>query len=93
MRSCVPQHQYNQCFPWSCSCRALLYLSRPARPVSRGRAYCAQVKDHLMKNIKRRMTPQPLKIRADIELTCFKYDGVLHIQARCAGLAALGLPF
>ncbi|KAK9843518.1 hypothetical protein WJX81_006918 [Elliptochloris bilobata] len=38
------------------------------------------VKDHLMRNIKRRMTPQPLKIRADVELTCFKYDGVLHIQ-------------
>ncbi len=33
-----------------------------------------------MRNIKRRMTPQPLKIRADVELTCFKYDGVLHIQ-------------
>ena len=48
-------------------------------------ASAAQVKDHLMKNIKRRMTPQPLKIRADIELTCFKYDGVLHIQARRAG--------
>ena len=43
-----------------------------------------------MKNIKRRMTPQPLKIRADIELTCFKYDGVLHIQARCSGLGLLG---
>ena len=40
----------------------------------------AQVRDHLMRNIKRRMTPQPLKIRADVELTCFKYDGVLHIQ-------------
>ena len=32
------------------------------------------------KNIKRRMTPQPLKIRADVELTCFAYDGVLHIK-------------
>jgi len=35
----------------------------------------------LIKNIRRRMTPQPLKIRADIELTCFAYDGVLHIKA------------
>eukprot|EP01024_Parvocaulis_polyphysoides_P058046 TRINITY_DN620_c0_g1_i10.p5 TRINITY_DN620_c0_g1~~TRINITY_DN620_c0_g1_i10.p5 ORF type:complete len:146 (-),score=42.32 TRINITY_DN620_c0_g1_i10:1023-1460(-) len=26
------------------------------------------------------MTPQPSKIRADVELTCFEYDGVLHIQ-------------
>lgn len=34
----------------------------------------------LIKDIRRRMTPQPLKIRADIELKCFQYDGVLHIQ-------------
>jgi hypothetical protein len=33
-----------------------------------------------MKNIKRRMTPQPLKIRADVELTCFHYDGIEHIK-------------
>ncbi|ERN07529.1 hypothetical protein AMTR_s00154p00040680 [Amborella trichopoda] len=26
------------------------------------------------------MTPQPLKIRADIEMKCFQYDGVLHIK-------------
>jgi len=40
-----------------------------------------EVKDALVKNIQRRMTPQPLKIRADIEMTCFNYDGVLHIQS------------
>jgi translation initiation factor 2 subunit 1 len=34
----------------------------------------------LLKDIRRRMTPQPLKIRADVELTCFAYDGILHIQ-------------
>mmetsp|Transcript_5089 Transcript_5089/g.12783 ORF Transcript_5089/g.12783 Transcript_5089/m.12783 type:complete len:333 (+) Transcript_5089:210-1208(+) len=34
----------------------------------------------IIKDIKRRMTPTPLKIRADIELTCFQYDGVLHIK-------------
>lgn len=38
------------------------------------------VREALLKNIQRRMTPQPLKIRADIELTCFQYDGVLHIK-------------
>eukprot|EP00270_Netrium_digitus_P006074 TRINITY_DN1827_c0_g1_i1.p1 TRINITY_DN1827_c0_g1~~TRINITY_DN1827_c0_g1_i1.p1 ORF type:complete len:340 (+),score=80.80 TRINITY_DN1827_c0_g1_i1:10-1029(+) len=37
-------------------------------------------KDALVKNIRRRMTPQPLRIRADIELRCFQYDGVLHIK-------------
>jgi len=34
----------------------------------------------LMTNIRRRMTPQPLKIRSDIELTCFQYGGIAHIQ-------------
>ncbi|CAI5497893.1 unnamed protein product [Closterium sp. Naga37s-1] len=38
------------------------------------------VKANLIANIRRRMTPQPLKIRADIELKCFHYDGVLHIK-------------
>ena len=33
-----------------------------------------------MTNIRRRMTPQPLKIRADVEMTCFQYGGILHIQ-------------
>ncbi|KAA6424865.1 MAG: eukaryotic translation initiation factor 2 subunit alpha-like [Trebouxia sp. A1-2] len=45
------------------------------------------VRTAIMKNITRRMTPQPLKIRADIDMTCFAYDGVLHIQdaMRAAG--------
>ncbi|GJP32212.1 hypothetical protein CLOM_g16808 [Closterium sp. NIES-68] len=38
------------------------------------------VRANLIANIRRRMTPQPLKIRADIELKCFHYDGVLHIK-------------
>ena len=40
------------------------------------------VREAIIKNVKRRMTPQPLKIRADVELTCFSYDGVLHVQVR-----------
>lgn len=39
-----------------------------------------EVRSAIVKDIKRRMTPTPLKIRADIELTCFHYDGVLHIR-------------
>lgn len=38
------------------------------------------VKDGILKNIRRRLTPQPIKIRADVELTCFSYDGVEHIK-------------
>lgn len=43
-------------------------------------AVTEEVKDALIKNISRRMTPQPLKIRADIEMKCFQFDGVLHIK-------------
>ena len=41
-----------------------------------------EVKEALVKNIRRRMTPQPLKIRADIEMKCFQFDGVLHIKVK-----------
>ncbi|KAK1307286.1 hypothetical protein QJS10_CPA10g01437 [Acorus calamus] len=43
-------------------------------------AMSEEVKDALIKNIRRRMTPQPLKIRADIEMKCFQFDGVIHIK-------------
>eukprot|EP00879_Flechtneria_rotunda_P004059 GHRR01004302.1.p1 GENE.GHRR01004302.1~~GHRR01004302.1.p1 ORF type:complete len:333 (+),score=107.64 GHRR01004302.1:645-1643(+) len=48
------------------------------------------VKDALLKNIKRRMTPQPLKIRADVELTCFAYDGVERIRDAMRAAEATG---
>lgn len=38
------------------------------------------VKHALIKDICRRMTPQPLKIRADMELTCFSSDGIECIK-------------
>ncbi|CAL5415501.1 unnamed protein product [Camellia sinensis] len=43
-------------------------------------AMSEEVKDAFVKNIRRRMTAQPLKIRADLELICFQFDGVLHIK-------------
>jgi translation initiation factor 2 subunit 1 len=53
----------------------------------------AAVKEALVKDIRRRMTPQPLKVRADVELTCFAYDGVMHIKdAMRAALAKSGNP-
>lgn len=38
------------------------------------------VKQGILKNVRRRLTPQPIKIRADVEMTCFAYDGVEHIK-------------
>ena len=45
--------------------------------------FTPELRELLVKNVRRRMTPQPLKIRADVQLTCFAYDGVLHIQVGC----------
>ncbi|KAG2332368.1 hypothetical protein Bca52824_003548 [Brassica carinata] len=37
-----------------------------------------------------RMTPQPMKIRADIELKCFQFDGVVHIKEAMKKAEAAG---
>lgn len=47
-----------------------------------------KIKDSLLKNIARRLTPQPIKIRADVEVTCFGYEGIDAIKAALqAGIA------
>lgn len=38
------------------------------------------VKAELLSFIARRLTPQPTKVRADIEVTCFGYDGIDAIK-------------
>ncbi|XP_052187544.1 eukaryotic translation initiation factor 2 subunit alpha homolog [Diospyros lotus] len=53
-------------------------------------AMSEEVKDALVKNIRRRMTPQPLKIRADVEMKCFQFDGVLHIKEAMRKAEAAG---
>jgi len=42
--------------------------------------------DELKSYIAKRLTPQPTKIRADVEVTCFGYEGIDGIKAalRCA---------
>ncbi|VAH89957.1 unnamed protein product [Triticum turgidum subsp. durum] len=45
-------------------------------------AVTPEIKETLVQNIRRRMTPQPLKIRADVEMKCFQFDGVLHIKIK-----------
>lgn len=53
-------------------------------------AISEEVKNVLVQNIRRRMTPQPLKIRADIEMKCFQFDGVLHIKEAMRKAEAAG---
>lgn len=39
------------------------------------------VYEELISNIRRRLTPQPVKLRASIDLTCFNYDGIDAVKA------------
>lgn len=71
----------------------LAELTVPAAPGSSEMvpAVNEAVREALLLNIRRRMTPQPLKIRADVEMTCFNYDGVLHIKAAMRAAQALSV--
>ncbi|KAI8823644.1 eukaryotic translation initiation factor 2 alpha subunit-domain-containing protein [Fimicolochytrium jonesii] len=42
------------------------------------------VRKELHSNIRRRLTPQPVKIRADVEVTCFGYEGINAIKRALA---------
>ncbi len=39
------------------------------------------IRSELMSNISKRMTPKPVKIRSDLELTCYTYEGINAIKA------------
>jgi len=40
-----------------------------------------EVRQALLVNVKRRLTPQPVKVRADIEVSCFHYEGIDAVKA------------
>lgn len=44
----------------------------------------------LKAQIRRRLTPQPIKVRADIEVTCFTYEGIDAIRAALQAGQAVG---
>lgn len=50
----------------------------------------AKIMKALMTNIERRLTPQALKIRADLELSCFDYEGIDAIKAALKAGEAVG---
>jgi hypothetical protein len=52
----------------------------------------ADIADELKINIARRLTPQPVKVRADLEVTNFAYSGILAIQSALAAGEALSTP-
>ena len=49
----------------------------------------SNLQDALLKNIKRRLTPQAIKMRADVEVTCFSYDGIDAIRDALLAAEAL----
>jgi len=49
-----------------------------------------EIKEELLRNIQRRLTPQPVKLRSDIELTCFGYDGIDAIKSAIRAGEKLG---
>ncbi|KAG0270190.1 hypothetical protein DFQ27_000109 [Actinomortierella ambigua] len=57
-----------------------LALNEPEK-VLEGLEMDDSTREELLNNIKRRLTPQPIKIRADVEVTCFDYEGVDAIKA------------
>jgi len=48
--------------------------------VFQGIEFDPEIKACVIKNIQRKLTPQPVKIRADLEVTCFHYDGIDAIK-------------
>jgi len=50
----------------------------------------AALKDAMLDNIKKRLTPTAVKIRADIEVTCFEYQGINAIKGALLKGAELG---
>jgi translation initiation factor 2 subunit 1 len=48
-----------------------------------------QIKKDLFNSIVRRLTPQKVKIRADVEVACFAYDGIDAVKAALAAGEAL----
>lgn len=47
------------------------------------------IQKELQANIARRLTPQPVKIRADVEVTCFGYEGIDAIKRALTKAEAL----
>jgi translation initiation factor 2 subunit 1 len=40
-----------------------------------------KIKKKLLDEIKKKLTPQALKIRSDVEVSCFSYEGVEAVKA------------
>jgi len=69
-----------------------LAISDPSGYDSWGIEIELEVKDVLLKDISRRLTPQASKVRADFEVTCFRYEGIDAIKSALLKAQAIGTP-
>lgn len=74
---------------FSVFCASLLHAFSQADKVLEPYNISPEVLDALLKNIKRRLTPQAIKIRADVEVMCFGYDGIDAIKDALKAAEAL----
>lgn len=51
-----------------------------------------ETKQDITGHIKRKLAPQPVKIRADVEVTCFTYEGVDAIKESLLAGESVGTP-
>lgn len=49
-----------------------------------------ETKEAMITNIKRRLAPQPSKVRADVEVTCYTYEGIDAVKAALMAGKAVG---
>jgi translation initiation factor 2 subunit 1 len=54
--------------------------------------FTAEIKAALLEQLARRLTPKAVKVRADIELTCFHYEGIDSIKAALRAGEVTGEP-
>jgi len=71
--------------PWDCF---KLAITNPEEAFGDLEFPSEEVKEQLIIGIRRRLAPQQMRLRADVELTCFTYDGINALkEALRAGLA------
>lgn len=74
------------------SAHAVFFFLSRSEPdaVFEGTDFPPKVREAFLKNIMRRMAPQPVKISAEIEVTCFRYDGIDAIKDALKAAIAVG---
>ena len=66
-----------------------LAISENEEPIFDGMDVDEDMKNSVLSYVKRRLAPQPVKIRADLEVSCFNYEGIDAVkEALLAGEAA-----